>query len=114
MGPDMTGISSAPPPAREGETGRGRRTVGFRGRRERERCPPYAYALLGSSERKEAAAPRGWTRVRSWRPGARAGAVVRCLVLGRWPVSLELVQFLDAGPLFVSWIAAHARPCSFR
>ena len=73
-----------------------------------ERCTPYAYGLLGSSERKEAAATHGWTWVRSWRPGMRAGAVVRCSVLGRWAVLLELVQFLGAGPLFVSWIAAHA------
>ena len=43
----------------------------------------------------------------------RAGAVVRCSVLGRWAVLLELVQFLGAGPLFVSWIAAHAGPVRF-
>lgn len=59
--------------------------MGFRGG-ERERCTPYAYAVLGRRQRRRVARPE-------CELAASARAVVRCLVLGRWTVVLlELVQ----------------------
>lgn len=61
--------------------------MGLLGEDGGERCTPYVYALcLGSGERKEAAAPRGGPECEL---AAGARAVVRCSVLGRWPVLLE-------------------------
>ena len=92
-GPTWPGSHQLRRPHGREEPGRGRRAVGFRGRRGRERCTPYAYAPW-----KEAAAPRGWTRVRAGGLARVPWFVARCWAAGPSCWSSPVVRLLDCSP----------------